>query len=124
VLKVILSGHFAVSGGHFCALFDFHNKIATVPTEIIKAIIANNKTIFWIDKLKKLLNIPLPPPPFPEPASDPELPIPADEPVFLLPEMKSMCYPNNVTIYYEYKKKRIGIVFREIICIQCIRYEL
>jgi hypothetical protein len=87
--NIILSGHFAVSGGHFCELFDFHNKIATVPTEITKAIIANNRTIFWIDKLKKLLNIPLPPP-FPEPASEPELPIPADEPVFLVPEMKSM----------------------------------
>ena len=96
----ILSGHFAISGGHCCELLDFHSKIATVPTEIINAITAKIKTIFWIDRLKKLLNKPLPPLPLPlapdDVAVDDEPN--AEEPMFLAPEIKSI-----LSIYNKYK---------------------
>jgi hypothetical protein len=89
--NAILSGHLLVSGGHFCAFFDFQSKIATVPTEIMNAMTANIRTIFWMERLKKLLNIP--PPPLPvapdDDDEDDELPN-ADEPKFFALEIKSI----------------------------------
>jgi hypothetical protein len=99
----ILSGHFAISGGHCCELLDFQSKIATVPTEIINAITAKIKTIFWMERLKKLLNIPLLPLPLPLPlAPDDAVALDdepnAEEPMFLAPEIKSI-----LSIYNKYK---------------------
>jgi hypothetical protein len=76
-----------ISGGHFCVLLDFHSKIATVPTEIINAMTAKIKTIFCMERLKKLLNMPLLLPLPLEP--DDELPN-AEDPIFFELEIKSI----------------------------------
>jgi hypothetical protein len=76
----------AISGGHFWALFDFQSKIATVPIEIINAMIASSNTIFCIERLKKLLNRPSP-----DALAFPLLELPnADEPTFFELEIKSI----------------------------------
>jgi hypothetical protein len=60
--------------------------MATVPTDIKNAIIASKRTIFWIDRLKNPLNIP------PAPLSlEPEEELPnAEDPVFLLVDVRSI----------------------------------
>jgi hypothetical protein len=69
---------------------DFQSKIATVPTEITNAITANIKTIFCMERLKKLLNTPPLPELLPLPLElDDELPN-AEVPIFFEPEIKSI----------------------------------
>jgi hypothetical protein len=69
--------------------------MATVPTDIINAIIASKRTIFWIDKFINPLNIPPPPlSPLP-PEPDDELPN-AEDPRFLALEVISIVFYINI----------------------------
>jgi hypothetical protein len=71
--------------------------MATVPTDIINAIIASKRTIFWIDKFINPLNIPSPPPALspPPPEPDDELPK-AEDPRFLALEVISIVFYINI----------------------------